>query len=480
MRQVKEKKLLVIIIMIMGSLMISISLGSATSVNSSNYTGVGFGVNVQTSTIESPSYEGESVSHYNPTTRNGDSEQYTVNVGFFENTTYSRTVSIQSYSVSPDSTTIGSTITISIAATNAQSAWAKITAPNGQTQTILLTNNEAVTFLPSPAIVGTYNVILYANSSTGSVASVSDSFTLTEQTAQNSTSNSGGTTVVIQSCTYNWDCSPWSICQNEVQTRSCQNIGTCTGLENKPSEILHCSEALFDVMINISKLNAAKSSLVKFGVSLIEQKGTEKIDVIIKYTIINNSGIEVFSQIETKAVEKELQYEKSLEELDLPNGKYTLRIDILYGYLQRAVAEQTFEVVDADQAAVTGKAVRGKLKIDLKNPLALALGVVMLLIAALVVNKLRHPPRGPHNRLRSTIGLKVYDTNGRRIGEVEETYISGSHSKVESWQIKLDRKIARQVGKRRILIGHAQIHSIKEIMILKESVSHHLAHYSKK
>jgi len=154
----------------------------------------------------------------------------------------------------------------------------------------------------------------------------------------------GGTTTIIEKCVYNWDCTPWGLCADGKQTRVCKNIGTCEGNESKPVEEMQCSEALFDISLNLKNIELTENKTLKFNIGLAEKIGVEKIDVHIKYSIIDKDDKEIFSQIETKAVQGKLNFDKETEKVKLPEGKYTLRVDILYGNLQRAFAEQKFEI----------------------------------------------------------------------------------------------------------------------------------------
>ncbi|HKL23971.1 MAG TPA: hypothetical protein VJ912_01415 [Candidatus Nanoarchaeia archaeon] len=45
-----------------------------------------------------------------------------------------------------------------------------------------------------------------------------------------------------QSCTPEWECSEWSSCINETQTRNCSDINRCGIEEGKPKEIRKCNE----------------------------------------------------------------------------------------------------------------------------------------------------------------------------------------------------------------------------------------------
>ena len=115
---------------------------------------------------------------------------------------------------------------MSISALNAQAVWANITSPNNQEQRLTLVNGASVDYLPSPSVVGTYTVIFYANSSTGALSSATSQFVLTAQSTSTSSSSGGGSggggTTVVQSCTYNWDCTPWSLCSDGKQIRECK------------------------------------------------------------------------------------------------------------------------------------------------------------------------------------------------------------------------------------------------------------------
>ncbi|MEK6875598.1 MAG: PRC-barrel domain-containing protein [Nanoarchaeota archaeon] len=320
---------------------------SALTASSENYSVSMFGTGMATADPSSTNYKAKSLSTSQSGTRNGESNSYTVNLGFFENTTYYRTVSITSYSISPRSAVVGSSISLSISALNAQSVWARIVAPNSQEQTTNLVNNQFIVYNP-PSIVGRYNVTFYTNSSTGAIASVIDYFELTAQTTTPSGggSSGGGGTTIIEKCTYNWDCTPWSVCSDGKQTRECKNTGTCTGNESKPIEEMQCSKALFDIALKLKNIELTENKKLRFDVDLTEKIGTGKIDVYIKYSIIDKNNEEIFSQVETKAVQGNLSYEKEIEEIKLTNGGYILRVDIFYGYEQKAFAEQKIKIAN--------------------------------------------------------------------------------------------------------------------------------------
>ena len=319
----------------------------ALTAESDNYSVAKFGTGIQATNFSSENFEARALLITGASTRNAENDIYTANIGFWGNTTYHISVSITSSLISPESAVIGSTISLYISALNAQNVWAKIVSPNGQSQTVPLVNNEFVTY-NTPSIVGRYNVTFYANSSSGAIASVVDYFDLTEQVTPVTPPPSGGgggsTTTIIEKCTYLWDCTPWGLCADGKQKRECKNTGTCNGTESKPIEEMLCSIVLFDIALKLKDIKLTENNTLKFNIDLVEKIGTEKIDVYIKYSIIDSNNNEIFSQIETKAVQGNLSYQNEIEDFKLQDGEYTLKADIFYGYQQRASAEQRFKV----------------------------------------------------------------------------------------------------------------------------------------
>jgi len=54
------------------------------------------------------------------------------------------------------------------------------------------------------------------------------------------TTGYGGGVLIGVGCTYNWSCTDWSECIDEVQTRTCYNKGTCKDNKGKPIESQSC------------------------------------------------------------------------------------------------------------------------------------------------------------------------------------------------------------------------------------------------
>ncbi len=363
----------------------------AINASSSNYSVGRFATGLATSNASSANYQAISLTESAGTTRNAESDSFITNIGFFSDTHYYRTVSISSYSVYPRTAYAVASIRLYISALNYQSIWANITRPDSVVERVELTNNDYEYY--TAGILGRYNITFYANSSDGALSSVIDHFYVIEYTGGGGGGSSGGDEeeeeeeeqepiIIPEPCTYIWDCTPWGVCSDGKQTRECKNIGDCNGSENKPIETMNCSQSLFDILINLQNINISEDNTILFGVNLTEMMGVEKIDVSIKYSVINEEGYEIFSQIETKAVEGNLSYNKELSDLKMQDGDYILRVDALYGNLQRAFAEQKFsvingEIVFGDREKKVGESFFNKFDSRL---ILMVLGLIMILV----------------------------------------------------------------------------------------------------
>ncbi len=455
----------------------------ALTADSPNYSVSRFGSGSQAANFDSSSFEGHSALLTEAGTRNAENNEFFVNVGFFEGSHYYSSVSITSYSISPNSAVVGSTIGFFVSALNSQSIWAKITAPNNQQQILILTNNQFVFYLPNPSILGEYKVVFYANSSSGEIASVVSSFDLIEQVTSSPPSG-GGTIVITEKCAYIWDCSSWSVCSEGVQKRECNNIGNCTGIEGKPIEERLCSDALFDVLLKFGNPKITLDDTLNFTVDLTETKGIEKIDVQIKYSIINKNNTELFSQIETRAIDGRLTYEKELNEVKLVAGEYTLRVDILYGNLQRAFAEQKFKINDKrgilSELTLTGRTIE-ELTPSINQATQFLLIIFVLIILFVLRKKIYrfllknypHPNLSQGKSIKQLISKKVYSEGGHYIGKIKEVILR--ENRIDGLKIRLDKKI--KANTEGIIVSYKQVKSVSEIVIIDEKIFEHLEKY---
>ena len=439
----------------------------ALTATSSSYSVSMLGNSISTGEANSNIYSATFLSESRGTTSNSQSSSFMSNIGFFESG-YFTTVSINSYSISPKTAVIGSTIALSINANGAQNVWVEITAPNSQTQTLTLVNGQTLNYLPVPSIVGTYQVVFYANSSNGAIASVVDSFELIQQIIQQPSSTSGsggGSSGGIQSCTYNWDCTPWSLCSDGKQTRTCVNIGTCIGTESKPVELNSCSQSLFDISLDLNDI-LVEDDKIRFVVDLEERFGLEEIDIHLKYSIINSDNFEVFSQIETKAILGELSIGKEIS-LNLPDGDYILRVDVLYGNLQRAFAEQSFTFSRS-------KSITGFAFIDYINSRKATLSVILLIISLITLLGIYYYMRIPKthavsNSLNNIIGLDVYTDNGMKIGKAYDLVIKDN--KIYGIIVSIRKGVPVLHGK--VMIRYEYVQNIKDVILVSSNILEH-------
>lgn len=437
-----------------------------------------FGNSVSTGNANSSNYIATFLSENSGTNNNALSNSFTGNIGFFE-TPYFTTVKINSYSVSPKSVVIGNTVSIYISASNYESIWVEIVSPDSQEQRLNLDNGQTLNYLPVPSIIGRYNVTFYANSSNGAIASVIDYFDLvgaqvsTTGGSSGSSGASGGGSGVTQSCNYNWDCTPWSLCANGLQTRSCVNIGTCTGQESKPIESMSCNQALFDILIDLENLQLIDDSKIRFNVNLEEQFGIEELDVHLKYSIVDENNFEVFSQIETRAVNGNLEIGKEII-LNLEEGDYILRVDVLYGNLQRAFAEQSF-VIDKSSNAITGLAL-----IDYMDSRRITFSVLLLVISSIILLGTYYYSLTPSkkidnsNSLNGIIGLDVYTNSGLKIGKVYDIVIN--ENAIYGLAVLVDKGVP--VNHSKVMIRYQYVENVNDVVLVNSSILEHNPHES--
>lgn len=478
-------------------LLLFVASGVAAQAESSNFSVKMYTLGVQGSTIEGDSLSAKQfLTAFQSGTNGASNDVYIVNIGFFGNATTYSTVSIDSYSISPRSSTYnpeGVIVKVGISANKARAVWLRIMLPNGSGELIDL-NNDGYAYYTA-YLTGRYNITFYANHSSGAIASAVDYFYINSpvQNPSGGQEGGGGGGGGSQSCKYIWDCDPWSVCSADgKQVRVCRNTGTCTGTEGKPVETRNCSESLFDVILDLSTLEITMNETLTFNVDLTQTKSVDKIDVQIKYSIIDWSGREVFTQVETRAVESNINYQKILDELRLPAGSYKLVVDILYGNLQRANAEQTFTVTE-EQAALALEKSSNKIYF-LKSVLIatyyilLGIGIVLLFGLALLTVKILgvadlaekavqsvqslgsvfSKPEAD-NLLSYQTGKKVYSEEGMFIGKVSDIYVNES-SVIYGWVIKVPREIRKKIGKKKILIRQKHVISIKDVVIIDECV----------
>lgn len=120
---------------------------------------------------------------------------------------------------------------------------------------------------------------------------------------------------------------------------------TSTALKSIPSLGAGTQAALFDVKVTVpdqSKVLAAGNELL-LSVELTNI-GSQKTDALITYIVTKEDGGEmVFIEHETKVVETQAQFLKSLALQSLPPGKYRIYVHLLYGQ-STATSSDEFKV----------------------------------------------------------------------------------------------------------------------------------------
>lgn len=455
-------------------LFLSVQTSLAIIGTSSSYSVNMFGNSIVTGNANSNNYIATFLSDNSGSNNNALSNGFSANIGFFDSP-YFTTVKINSYSISPKSVVIGNTVGLYLSASNYEDLWVEITSPDSQVQVLNLVNEQTLNYLPVPSIIGRYSVVFYAESSTGAIASVSDYFDLIEQstipsTTGGSSGSSGGT---IRSCTYNWDCTPWSLCSEGMQTRTCANIGNCVGQENRPVESMSCNQALFDLSLDLESVEVNRNT-VRFIVNLQEQFGVEELDVHLKYSIINSDNFEIFSRIETLAVKGSFEIGKEIN-FNLEEGNYILRIDVLYGNLQRAFAEQSFTI--SDVSGITGLAL-----VDYVNSRRVAFSVILLVISSIVllggyyysINRNKLSNSKSSNSVNGMIGMDVYTNNGMKIGKVYDIILH--ENVIYGLAVLIDK--SAPINHDKVMIKYQYVDNVNDVVVVDSNILEHNPHQS--
>jgi len=159
----------------------------------------------------------------------------------------------------------------------------------------------------------------------------------------------GGTTT----CSYEWVCTSWipNPCpESGIQERVCVNKGTCTGTVGLPTQNQTCEyleiEPLFDITLNIPIKQKAilAGDTIKANIKLINLGKVEKMDVYLKYWVIDENNKLILEKQDTLAIEQQLSYERQVTlPQDAHTGMYKLYAQITYDTDEKtAIASDTF------------------------------------------------------------------------------------------------------------------------------------------
>lgn len=156
-----------------------------------------------------------------------------------------------------------------------------------------------------------------------------------------------------ENCVHKWVCTNWMpdpCLQEENQERTCKNIGTCSDDLDKPIEKRRCPkttkksmEAKLELQDNILHKSEILTALV-----VLHNFESEPTDTNIEYSILDESGEEVFSGKDYFSVETEEIITKKFGELSLRPGRYLLVMKIIYNDGTEEESVQEFRIEEEE------------------------------------------------------------------------------------------------------------------------------------
>jgi hypothetical protein len=125
---------------------------------------------------------------------------------------------------------------------------------------------------------GSQTVTLTGNiSGTSSTDKVTDTFKLTCITTTGSQVNNTVTVnlfyTVNGSCTPNWQCSSWGVCNGSQHTRTCVDYNGCGSLTGKPAESESCSFSLATIVLSPTSANLYTGNTQQLTATKFDQYG---------------------------------------------------------------------------------------------------------------------------------------------------------------------------------------------------------------
>lgn len=319
--------------------------------SSSSYTTNNYGTNTGGSYAASASLTGQFLSNAQGSTNEGASNSYMGNIGFFGSATNNTAVSITSYSIYPQSAVPGSIIRFGIVAEHAQAVWANITLPNSTKERITLENN-GYSYYTAPQLEGNYQITFYANDSSGALASVTSSFTITTtitSSGSSSSSGSGGggnSAIITRRVTLDKEQMTIKAFQGDVKSEYL----TLTNHESSPVTVNIYTEnnnSLVEVKESVFELAAGETKGIRFQAIVSEETPTGLYLVVFKIKLGQNDvrelpvSVEVTSKnplldVKLSFVEESRRFrpgEDFLSKIELFNLGKTERVDITMEYV---------------------------------------------------------------------------------------------------------------------------------------------------
>jgi hypothetical protein len=183
-----------------------------------------------------------------------------------------------------------------------------------------------------------FNVGWFGNSS----AIIVDLSTPTPTPISTPTSSGGGG--CRYDLNYDWECSEWTVCTNEEQTRICNEFNNCHNNWSRPEVTRTCvPEELFDIRMDLEETLLSSASDLEAIVTFFSF-GTIPTHVNLTYIILDKDESEVYRVTGDITVITQEVLRKTFEELELPDGEYTFVLHTLYGDDVFDEFEQDFEI----------------------------------------------------------------------------------------------------------------------------------------
>ncbi|MFH1290098.1 MAG: hypothetical protein ABIH92_01700 [Nanoarchaeota archaeon] len=98
-------------------------------------------------------------------------------------------------------------------------------------------------------------------------------------------------------------------------------------------------------------------------------------------------------------------------------------------------------------------------------------GIVLFLVVVIILAKSFGRKKKEAGSLKGTRGLDVYSYDGHKIGKVKEAYLGDV--KVYGYLVKLEKKLARRISKKSLLMNNKHVTSVKEIVLIDKQASRH-------
>jgi sporulation protein YlmC with PRC-barrel domain len=101
--------------------------------------------------------------------------------------------------------------------------------------------------------------------------------------------------------------------------------------------------------------------------------------------------------------------------------------------------------------------------------LAIGFGILVLLFCIILGKKIKKRSLLEENRLKNKKGMKVISEDGIEIGKIKDLNIKDN--KLHEWVIIPNRRIRKIIRKKKILLKHNSVKSIKELFVINERAS---------